>query len=256
MASIALQRGTDPGRVERRDSWWLEVAPVIIVLGGFSIYATWAALVNAHYYVAPYLSPFYSPCLVTTCQHVTLPLIGGWWPLSPAILILWVPLGFRATCYYYRKAYYRSFFFSPPACAVPDAPKRYTGEARFPFLIQNLHRYFFYFSLIVLIFLWWDVIMAFNFPDGFGMGLGTVVLFTASALLTLYTFSCHSCRYLCGGHLDSFHRKPVRQRLWQITNVLNPKHAQFAWVSLFGVALADLYVRLLSMGVIQDFRFF
>jgi hypothetical protein len=31
---------------------------------------------------------------------------------------------------------------------------------------------------------------------------------------------------------------------------------EYAWVSLFGVALADLYVRLLSMGVIADLRFF
>ena len=27
-----------------------------------------------------------------------------WWPLSPALLILIFPLGFRVTCYYYRKA--------------------------------------------------------------------------------------------------------------------------------------------------------
>ena len=31
---------------------------------------------------------------------------------------------------------------------------------------------------------------------------------------------------------------------------------QYAWVSLIWVALADLYVRLLSMGAISDLRFF
>jgi hypothetical protein len=31
---------------------------------------------------------------------------------------------------------------------------------------------------------------------------------------------------------------------------------QFAWVSLFGVALTDLYVRLLATGTITDLRFF
>ena len=31
---------------------------------------------------------------------------------------------------------------------------------------------------------------------------------------------------------------------------------EFAWVSLIWVALTDLYVRLLSMGVISDLRFF
>ena len=30
----------------------------------------------------------------------------------------------------------------------------------------------------------------------------------------------------------------------------------FAWISLFRVGLTDLYIRLLSMGVIRDVRFF
>ncbi len=33
-----------------------------------------------------------------------------WWTISPALLILIFPLGFRLTCYYYRKAYYRGFW--------------------------------------------------------------------------------------------------------------------------------------------------
>ena len=61
---------------------------------------------------------------------------------------------------------------------------------------------------------------------------------------------------LFGGYLDSFHGKPIRKWLWKVTNWLNPRHPQFAWVSLFGVALADLYVRLCSMGVITDYRLF
>ena len=140
--------------------------------GQLRLYATWAALQNANYYAAPYLSPFYSPCLAANCAHVTLPLIGSWWNLSPAFLILWIPRGFRATCYYYRKAYYRSFFRSPPACAVPDAAKSYTGETRFPFLLQNLHRYFFYLSLVVLASSGGMRLLAFRFPDGFGIGRG------------------------------------------------------------------------------------
>ena len=147
----------DHFRTLRKDNWWAEPLLVVVVLGGFAIYATWAALQNAYYYAAPYLSPFYSPCISANCVHVTLPLIGSWWNLSPAFLILWVPGGFRATCYYYRKAYYRSFFLSPPACAVRDAAKSYSGETRFPFLLQNIHRYFFYLSLVILAFLWWDV---------------------------------------------------------------------------------------------------
>jgi hypothetical protein len=238
----------------RRDAWWVEPLIVVLVLGSFGIYSAWAALQNANYYFAPYLSPFYSPCLATNCTHVTLPLVGSWWNLSPAFLILGIPLGFRATCYYYRKAYYRSFFWSPPACSIPDAASSYSGETRFPFLLQNLHRYFFYLSAIVVLFLWWDAILAFRFPTGFGIGLGTIVLIANATMLSLYTLSCHSCRHLCGGYLDTFRQAPTRFRLWHGLSRLNEHHALFAWISLFGVALSDLYVRLLAMGVIQDPR--
>jgi hypothetical protein len=252
-------RATPPGaggRTERRDAWWLQPLVVAVVLGTFGLYAFWAALQNDFYYAAPYLSPFYSPCLATNCEHVTLPLVGSWWTLSPAFLILGVPLGFRATCYYYRKAYYRAFFWSPPACAVGDARRSYSGETRFPFLLQNLHRYFFWLSLVVVLFLWWDVVQAFRFPEGLGLGVGTLVLAANASLLSLYTLSCHSCRYLCGGYLDSFRRAPLRSRLWRATSWLNPRHPQFAWVSLFGVALSDLYVRLVAMGLLRDVRLF
>ena len=161
---------------------------------------------------------FYSPCISANCEHTTIPLIGSWWNLSPAFLILWIPGGFRATCYYYRKAYYRSFFLSPPACAVKDAPKSYAGETRFPFLFRNLHRYFFYLSLLILAFLWWDAILAFRFPTGFGMGVGTIVLCVNAALLSLFSFSCNSCRHVCGGHLNSFHRSPGKYKLWGLVS--------------------------------------
>ncbi len=258
MAAPSLSLGWvhRPFATERRDAWWSLPLTVVAVLGSFATYATWAALQNDHYFAEPYLSPFYSPCLAVSCQHVTLPLVGAWWTLSPAFLILGAPLGFRITCYYYRKAYYRSFFLSPPSCAVADAPRRFSGESRFPFLLQNVHRYFFYVSVAVVAFLWWDAIRAFHFPTGWGAGVGSLVLAANAVLLSLYTFSCHSCRHLVGGHLDSFRGAPLRRRLWQLVSRLNPRHPQFAWVSLFGVALTDLYVRLVSMGVIHDVRLF
>lgn len=246
--------GRPPDEWRRQDAWWLEPLTVVAVLGSFGLYALWAALQNANYYAAPYLSPFYSPCIAANCQEVTLPIVGAWWTLSPAFLILGIPLGFRATCYYYRKAYYRSFFWSPPACTIADARSRYGGETRFPYIVQNLHRYFFYLSVLVLIFLWWDALRAFRFPTGFGIGLGTIVLLANAALLSLYSFSCHSCRHLCGGHLDSFTRAPTRYRVWRFVSRLNERHGLFAWISLFGVALADLYVRLVASGVISDPR--
>ena len=240
---------------ERIDRWWSEPLLIVTVLTGFGIYALWAALQNGFYYFAPYLAPFYSPCLAQNCEHPTLPLIGSWWNLSPAFLVLGIPLGFRVTCYYYRKSYYRSFFWSPPACAVPDARARFGGETVFPFLLQNIHRYFFWLALVILAFLWWDALLAFRFPSGFGVGLGSLVLLANVVLLSLYTFSCHSCRHLCGGYLDTFARSPLRFRVWRTVTRLNIRHGLFAWLSLFSVIAADLFVRLLATGVIQDVRF-
>jgi hypothetical protein len=255
--SFRNQRGeVIPGAALRTDAWWLEPLSVILLLGSFGVYATWAALQNAHYYVAPYLSPFYSPCLAANCQHVSLPLIGSWWNLSPAFLVLWIPGGFRATCYYYRKAYYRSFFGSPPSCAVRDLSKSYAGETRFPFILQNIHRYFFWLGIPVIAFLWWDAVKAFNFEGHIGMGVGTLVLILNAALLSLYTFSCHSCRHLCGGSLNVFSKARARHGIWRVVSSLNERHMQIAWVSLIWVGLTDVYIRLLATGVIKDVRFF
>lgn len=261
MASQAIPaaRREVPPRTERRDAWWVEPLITALVLGAFIVYTTFAMLQGAHYFAEPYLSPFYSPCLSANCVHPTLPLVGSFWTLSPALLIFWIPLGFRTTCYYYRKAYYRAFFFSPPACAVPDAAKTYRGETVFPFILQNVHRYFFYLATIVLLFLWWDAILAFRFPKpgghyGFGVGLGSIVLLVNVLLLTGYSISCHSCRYLFGGRLDRFHGNMFWYRVWHFLSRLNERHQNYAWVSLIFVALTDLYVRLVSMGVIADPR--
>ena len=243
-------------RTLRTDAWWAGPLLTGAALVGFALYALWAALQNDHYYAAPYMSPFYSPCLAANCAHAALSLIGSWWNLSPALLVLWVPVGMRATCYYYRKAYYRSIFLSPPACAVQDAARGYGGESGFPLVLQNLHRYFFYLSLPVLAFLWWDALLAFRFADGFGIGIGTLVLLLNAALLSLYAASCGSCRHLCGGRLKSLHDAPRRHRLWLYVSRLNERHREYAWISLAWVVLADSYVRLLATGTLRDFRFF
>ncbi len=231
----------------RRDAWWLELLPVVAVLGAFSVYATWRALEGAYYEWGPYLSPFYSPLIKPR-----------WWPFSPAILILGGPLGFRATCYYYRKAYYRSFFLDPPACSVGEfRPHKYRGETAFPLILQNLHRYFLYLALIFLIVLWYDAIRAFWFEGGFGIGVGSLVLLTNIILLSLYTFSCHSLRHIVGGKLDCFSCAAFgsqRHAAWRGTSFLNERHMLFAWLSLFSVGLSDLYVRLVATGAIRDLR--
>ena len=244
----------------RKDAWWALPLTVVVVLTAFVVYSTWAALQNAHYYVAPYLSPFYSPCLSKSCLHPTLPwgLPAFTFPIigvvSPALLILWGPALFRLTCYYYRKAYYRSFWLAPVACAVKDVKAGYTGETRFPLVLQNFHRYAWYVALIFIVFLTWDAILAFRFPDGFGIGVGTLVMWINVILLAGYTFSCHSCRHVCGGHVDIFSKAPRRYTLWHVVSRLNEHHPTFAWLSLVFVGLTDLYIRLVSMGVIRDLR--
>src|SRR5207249_1273347 len=132
-------RPTGFAATERRDAWW--VAPLVqgLLLATLICYANWAAIQGNDYYVphaggGGYLSPFYSPLII----------IPGF-PYSPALLILLPPILFRATCYYYRKAYYRSYFLDPPACAVGEPRGHgYRGETAFPFILQNLHRYAFY----------------------------------------------------------------------------------------------------------------
>src|SRR5438093_1207188 len=131
----------------RRDRWWVE--PVVVAVGftAFIVYSLFSALVWQPVFGVPYeadgyLSPFFSPLLFAG----SLP----WW-FSPAILILWIPLGFR----------------------------------------------------------------------------------------TLYCFSCSRATR-------------TRYGLWRRLTSLNTVHMRWAWASLVSVALADLYVRLLAIGLFQD----
>ncbi len=252
-------RAAIAARTLRTDRWWLQPLLTVLALVTFVVYSTVRAFQNAHYFAEPYISPFYSPCITTGCEGDTFPefVTGPAW-MSPAIYILIVPLGFRLTCYYYRKAYYRSFWLSPPACAVAEPHRRYTGETRLPLLGQNLHRYFLYLGLLFNVVLTYDAVLAFRDETGeWGhMGLGTLVLLANAALLWLYSLSCHSCRHIVGGRLNSFSRHPLRYRAWTLVSRLNARHARYAWISLFGVAFADLYVLLLATGTISDPRFF
>jgi hypothetical protein len=246
-------------RTSRRDRWWLKPLVVAVGLTVFGAYALFAAFQGSDYLYtedgAHYLSPFYSPDLES--------MLGIDPPFSYAFLVLWAPLGLRVTCYYYRKAYYRSFFLAPPACAVSGRRAgRYRGEARFPFVLQNAHRYFFYFGTVVLAFLWYDALRAFFFrtDDGsleLGIGVGTLVLLVNVVLLSAFTFGCNSLRHLAGGQLDCFtcsRSARTRYTLWRGVTVLNLRHSEWAWVSLASVGLADLYVRLAASGVFDDPR--
>ena len=254
-------------RTLRTDKWWLQPLITFGVLISFVIYATFRAFENKYYFVkeSHLISPFYSPCLSQACLPEAK--IFGFAPisetvfnfaLSPALIILIFPLGFRMTCYYYRKSYYRSFWMSPPACAVAEPHKKYTGETRFPLIIQNSHRYFFYAGLVFNVFLTYDAIISFKNPAGqWGhMSVGSLVLVLSSTLLWLYSMSCHTCRHTVGGRLKNFSKHPVRYKLWSWVSVLNHKHQQFAWFSLAAVAFADIYVRQVAIGAWTNYPIF
>jgi hypothetical protein len=252
------------GKTARRDNWWGPAAITFLILSTFIVYATWAALQGANYTYGPYLSPFYSPELWGSSPHAIFGPKPGWFPdwlpFSPAMLILWAPAGFRLTCYYYRGAYYKAFWADPPACAVGEPRTKYLGEKSFPLILQNVHRYFLYLALAFIVVLAWDAIKAFIFEDvpgqkKFGIGLGSLILTLNVVLLSGYTLGCHSLRHLIGGNKDVLSDKPIRKNCYDCVSGLNKRHMLFAWCSLFGVMIADLYVRLCSMGVISDLRF-
>ena len=96
-----------PGRARlaaktlRTDNWRRSPALTAAGLLFFVVYGAVRAFQFDHYYSSPYISPFYSPCITTGCvpeaSDFGQPI--SWWPLSPALIILIFPLGFRLTCY-------------------------------------------------------------------------------------------------------------------------------------------------------------
>jgi hypothetical protein len=245
------------GETTRRDLWWLPSVATFLGFSAFIVYSTWAAFQGEHYRFGPYLSPFYSPELLGSATAWFGPKPGWiptWIPFTAALLILWAPGGFRFTCYYYRGAYYKAFWADPPGCAVGEPRHSYRGERKFPLILQNIHRYFLYLALLFIIILAYDAYEAFHFADGFGIGVGTVILVMNVILLGSYTLGCHSLRHLVGGRNDTLSNKPVQHTLWRWVSALNGRHMMFAWFSLFWVGFSDIYVRLCSMGVITDLR--
>jgi hypothetical protein len=238
------------GHTSRKDNWWIEPLLVFLGFSAFIVYSTWAALQGNNYAFGPYLSPFYSPLLMTAKP--------AWWPaflpFSAAMLILWAPGGFRFTCYYYRGAYYKAFWADPPSCTVGEPRKSYWGERKFPLIVQNIHRYFLYLALIFIVILALDAYHAVWFDGHFGIGIGTLVMIVNPILLGGYTLGCHSLRHLVGGRLDEMSKKPVRKSCYDCVSTLNRKHMLYAWLSLFWVGFTDVYIRLCAMGIWHDVR--
>ncbi len=222
----------------------------------FGIYVLLVVMIDfRHYFADPYLSPFFSPLLPATS-------IGSF-ILSPGVYIVWSPLLFRVSCYYYRKAYHRALF-APPSCSMPPPGVlrrfKYRGEQALPWVLNNLHRFFLYTAIINVAFLLYDFLSAFHLHSSghLMIGLGTVILGLNVVMLSAYTFGCHAFRHLVGGSLDCYScswAARSRRGLWARVSVLNARHGLYALASLFTVWGADVYVRLLAHGVLSDPRF-
>ena len=121
LRALRKPRGTAEqgfGRTSRRDAWAVYPvlqATVFTICASYLTFSGifWEPLFHTGYRINGYLSPLFSPLIVW-------PGMPSW--LSPGLLILWIPIGFRATCYYYRKAYYRFYFADPPGCVTPASP--------------------------------------------------------------------------------------------------------------------------------------
>ena len=252
------------GETQRRDIWWLQPGAVFLGLTVFIAYAVWAAFQGEYYHFGPYLSPFYSPEVFGESSHSWFGPKPGWWPIwmpfSPSFLIIWAPAGFRLTCYYFRGAYYKGIWADPPACTVGEPRKIYRGENSFPLILQNIHRYFLYIALFLIILHLKDIWNAMWFVDSatgaksFGIGVGTLVLMLDVALLSFFVFGCHAFRHLIGGHSDCLSCSPIQHGAYCAASMFNRRHMFWAWTSLYWVGFADLYVRLCAMGVWTDWR--
>ena len=214
-------------RTLRQDRWWLYPAVTFVVFAAFVVYATWRAFAGARLLLlaVPLAVLLALPGrLAASRARPTSAQPFSWWRLSPALIILIFPLGFRMSCYYYRKAYYRAFWLSPPACAVAEPHGKYSGETPAPADPQQ-HP-----PLLLLRRgagrRWCSPstrCSAFRDEDGeWGhMGLGTLVLLVNVVLIWAYTLGCHSCRHAVGGRLRHFSKHPVRYRAWTLVSKLN-----------------------------------
>ncbi len=284
--SVKLPMSSGFGATDRIDAWWKGPTAMALYLGIMIVYGTWRGFMEADFWIfsdfglsggqgghagtmaiedkgSHVLSPLFSPLIIPGQKGLGGPIPKFLWWMSPAMFILIFPAGFRGTCYYYRKAYYRAFLQQPTACAVSKpalAPwKGYKGETKL-LVIQNLHRYFMYAALAYLLILSWDVYLSTHFDggtdgDALGISVGTLVLALNVILLGGYTLGCHAFRHLVGGGTNDWTSTliaRIKYKFWKMSTFLNEHHKDWALISLLWVMFADFYVYACTMGWWSD----
>ncbi len=174
---------------------------------------------------------------------------------------MWIPAGFRFTCYYYRGAYYKAFWLDP--VASPSASRARATSA------SAICRSFCKTSIAISSTSHWSS-SSFSVATRLirsgsrtrterpisAVAIGSLVLIVNVVLLAGYTLGCHSLRHLVGGFLDSKSKASACASCYNAVTCLNQKHMLWAWLSLFWVGFTDVYIRLCAMGVWTDFHIF
>ncbi len=241
----------------RLDLWWAQPVTLVIALTLFVAYSMFrvfemgdvATIAHGAYH---YQSPFVAwdlTWLFPTAVTAAVPFLA-----YPGFILLPFPAGFRFTCYYFRRAYYRSFVARPAACSTEAwKGKEYKGETRL-MIFQNLHRYFLYATILLWVLHLIGWVKDIFYGGHVYVGIGTVLLLIDIVLLGGYVFGCHAFRHLIGGRIDCFSCTAMNQQshgIWKGVSELNKKHAFFALASMISIVVADLSLRYNDMNAIE-----
>ena len=248
-------RGGPTSRRAPCTRWWVEPAVTFTLLVAWLAYALVGplAITTSGSTTTSRRSP---PCLSASCVPESATSGRGSESSPPfvplGLLVLPFLLEFRLTCYY-RKAYYRSFWLSPSGVRRRGAAWG-TGETRFPLILQNAHRYFFYAAIVVSLINTYDVIRAFHGEDGgFSIGLGTIIMLVNVVLLWALTVSYPPAgTWSAAGCGTSPSIRPATGcglRCRSSTLAM-----ELAWTTLATLLVTDAYIGLVSAGVLTDLR--
>src|ERR1700733_4170913 len=132
MQTVQITRRRESFESNSRTDHWcpppaLTAAGLLLFFG----YLTLRAFNGTYVWFDPYISPTVAPPVFTPASgypgavpvdHAWFGVFPTWWPSflpqSPAFFMPALAIAFRLTCYYYRGAYYKAFFMTPPNCAV------------------------------------------------------------------------------------------------------------------------------------------